>query len=268
MQTGFAKPKLTKVEFKERLYRRRYLVPNLVTLGNMFYGFLAIIYAASGRYEKAAIAIGVAIILDGLDGRVARRLNATSKFGVEFDSLSDLVSFGVAPAMLMYHWCFRVPADEFGVMVTFIYALCGGSRLARFNISPENLKGFTGLPIPGAAAAVGSLIYFFPVIEPTRAWVTFNTIYMLLFAYLMVSNIEYYSIKKLRVRDIPVLGAWPFGSMIVLIGGALAFFWYTPHFAFMGVSLGYALHGPVLKIWRWFRGSGSGSHRPELQEAV
>ena len=90
-----------KPELRERLYRRRYIVPNAVTFGNLFCGFLTIIYATSGRYEKAVAAIAIAFLLDGLDGRVARQLNATSKFGVEFDSFADLVSFGVAPAILM-----------------------------------------------------------------------------------------------------------------------------------------------------------------------
>ena len=122
-------------ELKELVYRRRYIVPNLVTVGNMFCGFLAIMYGSSGRYKQAVFCIFLAIILDGLDGRVARRLNATSKFGVEFDSFSDLISFGIAPAVMLYHWAFHPVADEFGVFVAFIYVLCAVSRLARFNIS-------------------------------------------------------------------------------------------------------------------------------------
>src|SRR4051812_49244437 len=111
--------KLTPVDFKHRLYRRRYLLPNAVTVGNMFCGFLAMVYANAGHFEKAFAAVFFAILLDGLDGRVARRFNATSKFGVEFDSFSDLVSFGIAPAIMMYCWCFRAHADEFGVVVCF-----------------------------------------------------------------------------------------------------------------------------------------------------
>ncbi|MCB0337672.1 MAG: CDP-alcohol phosphatidyltransferase family protein, partial [Bdellovibrionales bacterium] len=102
------KSKITKLELKDRLYKRRFLAPNLVTVGSLFCGLLTIIYASSGRFEKAVIAVVIAMVLDGMDGRVARRLNATSRFGVEFDSLVDLVSFGVAPAIVMYHWCFQV----------------------------------------------------------------------------------------------------------------------------------------------------------------
>ena len=154
--------KILRVAFKNQLYQKRFLLPNAVTLGNMFCGFIACIYAEAGRFEKAAIAVGFAILLDGLDGRVARKFNATSKFGLEFDSFSDLVSFGVAPAIIMYHWCFKPLADEFGVFFTFVYALCAASRLARFNISQQNLANFTGLPTPGAAGMVAATVNLMP----------------------------------------------------------------------------------------------------------
>ena len=107
----------SKTQMIDRLGRSKYLVPNAVTLANMFCGYLCIIYAFTDRFHKAFIAILIAIVLDGLDGRVARGLKATSKFGTEFDSFSDFISFGVAPALLMYNWCFRTTADEFGVVV-------------------------------------------------------------------------------------------------------------------------------------------------------
>ena len=110
-----------RARIKEIAYRRRYLVPNLVTLGNMFCGYLAIMYATSHRLSESVLTLTIAILLDGLDGRVARKLNATSPFGMEFDSFSDLVSFGVAPAILVYHWAFSSTADEFGVFITFIF---------------------------------------------------------------------------------------------------------------------------------------------------
>ena len=186
------KTKITKLELKERLYRQRYILPNAVTIGNMFCGFLTIIYASSGRFSKAAIAIFIAILLDGLDGRVARRFNATSRFGLEFDSFSDLVSFGVAPAILMYHWCFQIKADEFGVFIGFVYIICAASRLARFNISEENLSSFQGLPSPAAAAMIGSIVFSFPIVEPGAVIISAGSILMLFIAYLMVSNIEFF----------------------------------------------------------------------------
>jgi CDP-diacylglycerol--serine O-phosphatidyltransferase len=196
---GSSNRKLRKIEIRDRLYRRRYLVPNAVTLANLFCGFLTIIYATSGRFEKAAIAIALAILLDGLDGRVARSLNATSRFGVEFDSFSDLVSFGVAPAILMYHWSFQLLADEFGVAVCFIYVLCAASRLARFNISAENLSTFEGLPTPGAAGFVAALVNFFPAPPQSLVLSGFGTFVMLSLGLLMVSQIEFLSIKQLKV---------------------------------------------------------------------
>ncbi|MBX7136589.1 MAG: CDP-diacylglycerol--serine O-phosphatidyltransferase [Oligoflexia bacterium] len=237
------KPRLQKIEFRQRLYRRRYLVPNAVTLANMFCGFLTCIYAASGRFEKAVIAIGLAILLDGLDGRVARRLNATSRFGVEFDSFSDLVSFGVAPAVLMYHWCFKAQADEFGVLVTFIYLLCAASRLARFNISDPNLKSFTGLPTPGAAAAVVVAVNFAPALSPSFWVTTIGALLALSLAYLMVSRIEYLSVKTLRISG---MNLW----LRVGIGSLIALIWYNNQFGLLLLGYGYAFSGPLVACYR------------------
>lgn len=241
-------PRLTRIEFKERLYRRRYLVPNAVTLANLFCGFLTIIYASSGRFEKAALAIGLAILLDGLDGRVARKLNATSKFGVEFDSFSDLVSFGLAPAMLIYHWCFRAQADEFGVFICFVYAICAASRLARFNITDTNLDAFTGLPTPGAAGAVAAIVNFAPHVEPTIWLVAFGASLMPVLSYLMVSQIEYKSVKKARVTGT---------RMATLIGLAaiIGLIWYKNQVGFMLLAFGYCISGPFGGFLAHFKGS-------------
>lgn len=230
--------RLSRAELKVRLYRQRYLVPNLVTLGSMFCGFLTIIYASSNRFEKAAIAIGLAILLDGLDGRVARRLNATSKFGGEFDSFADLVSFGVAPGMLVYNWCFKVGADEWGVFVTFIYALCAASRLARFNIAAENLKSFVGLPTPGAAAVVAAMVNIAPTPrEPGIALFSFGTLVMLSLAFLMVSKFDFFSIKMLKVNRMRAYTK-------VAIGALIALTWYNTEIGFALLASSYALSGP------------------------
>ena len=241
--------KLTRQELKDLLYRRRYAIPNAVTVGNMFCGFLSIIYASSGRYEKAVIAILIAILLDGLDGRVARRLNATSKFGIEFDSFSDLVSFGVAPAMMMYQWAFRPIADEFGVAVTFFYALCAASRLARFNISAENLKSFSGLPSPGAAVFVVAVINTIPVQQDSMLMVVIGTLVMLCAGYLMVSTMEYMSIKQLKLTGVKLRGRLAIGLLIALT-------WYYPAAVLLLLSGGYALSGPVMMLQRWRGGRG------------
>lgn len=236
-------------ELRGRLYQRRYLVPNAVTVGNMFCGFLTIIYAASGRLDKAALAIGFAILLDGLDGRVARRLNATSKFGVEFDSFADLVSFGVAPAALIYYWCFQKGADEFGVFVTFIYVICAASRLARFNITASNLKSFTGLPSPGAAGTLAALVNFHPTVEPTTTVLSFATIFTLYVAYLMVSTVEYFSIKQLKINTLHLGARIAIAAMIALI-------WYSNRVGFLVLTTVYALSGPVMNVLKLTRGRG------------
>lgn len=236
------KTKLSKEELREQLYRRRYVVPNLVTIGSLFCGFLTIIYASSDRYEKAVLSIVIAILLDGLDGRVARRLNATSKFGVEFDSFADLVSFGVAPAMLMYHWCFRALADEFGVFICFVYVICAATRLAKFNLMDEDLSGFQGLPSPAAAAVVAAVVNLSPVLTPTAWLVVFGTGLMPLLAYLMVCNMRYLSIKQLKIRTMP-------GAVRILLGAFVALVWYRPYLGFIGIAAGYALSGPIME-WR------------------
>ena len=242
--------KISRLEIKDRLYERRYLVPNLVTVGNLFCGFLTIIYAASGRFEKAIIAIFIALLLDGLDGRVARRLNATTKFGVEFDSFSDLVSFGIAPAILVYHWCFQLQADEFGVFIGFIYALCAASRLARFNISVKNLKGFQGLPTPGAAAMLASMVFIRPAIYPSLVLVVAVTALVLLVSYLMVSNVSYFSIKTIKIHRFPLFARLALFALIPLA-------WYRPQIAFFLLAMLYMASGPLLEgYYDWKKSAG------------
>ena len=238
-------PRLTKIEFKEKLYRRRYLLPNSVTLGSMFCGFLSIIYASSDRFEKAALAIAVSIILDGLDGRVARKFNATSKFGVEFDSFSDLISFGVAPAILMYNWGFRIQADEFGVLIGFIFALCAASRLARFNLADGAQTYFTGLPTPGAAGVVAACVNFIPHPHFNSAVLAASSALMLSLSYLMVSQYEFVSVKKVTVRSMRLL-------FRVLIGATIALMWYRFDVGFLVVSMTYLVSTPAARALRSF----------------
>lgn len=221
--------------------RSRYLVPNAVTLCGMFCGFLSVIYATSGRFNKASLAIIIAIFIDGLDGRVARRLNATSKFGLEFDSLSDLVCFGVAPAILMYNWAFKVPADEFGVVCGFLYLLAAASRLARFNITEPNITGFQGLPTPGAAAMVAALVHMKFSMEPGSTMVVFGLVMMVVLAYLMVSNFEFFSIKRLKLSEITNKG-------IVALGVFIALLWYSSRVGLVVLAAAYCLSGPIMFI--------------------
>jgi CDP-diacylglycerol--serine O-phosphatidyltransferase len=233
--------KMSRQELKELLYRRRYVVPNAVTVGNMFCGFLAIMYAAADRFDKAVVAVLIAILLDGLDGRVARRLNATSKFGIEFDSFSDVVSFGLAPAVMMYHWAFRSVADEFGILITFFYALCAASRLARFNISAENLKSFSGLPTPGAAVFVVAVINAAPYQQGSYLAAVAGSIAMAAIGYLMVSTIEFASIKQFKLAGVK------FRARIVL-GLLIALMWYHPKLGLLVLAASYAASGPYSNV--------------------
>ncbi len=233
--------KISRAEIRQRLYQRRYVLPNAITVGSMFCGFLAVIYATSFRFENAVLSILFAILLDGLDGKVARRFNATSKFGVEFDSLSDLVSFGIGPAILVYNWCFKLPADEFGVFVCFCYALCAASRLARFNVTVSNTSSFEGLPSPAAAALVCSMVYLSPT--PSSSIWLIPAVSIMLFgvAFLMVSRIPFFSIKKLKIGEISV-------SIKIAVGVLIALIWYLPRFGLFTLALVYAISG----VWKHY----------------
>lgn len=241
-------PKIIQAEFKERLYRRRFILPNAVTVGALFCGFLACIYGATGQFQKAAIAIGISIILDGLDGRVARRLNATSKFGLEFDSLSDVISFGVAPAVLAYFWCFRSLADQFGVFLSFLYVLAAAGRLARFNINADELKSFNGLPTPGAAGVVASLVNFWPTVLPSSLFLTTAFALGLLgLAFLMVSNVQFFSIKLIRVSTFTL-------RTLIAVGALIGLTWYDHQVGLMVLAFAYVLSGPFGLITKYKKG--------------
>ena len=228
---------IIKPGFREKLYKRRFIWPNAVTVGALFCGFLACIYAATGQFQKAAIAIAIAIVLDGLDGRVARRLNASSKFGLEFDSLSDVISFGVAPGVLMYFWCFKSTADQFGVFLCFLYTLAAAGRLARFNINANETKSFNGLPTPGAAGLVAASVNMWPEALPPSLLVTVVVAISLLgLAYLMVSNVTFLSIKLIRVSDFTL-------RTQLLIGALIGLIWYNPQLGLFILAAGYVLSG-------------------------
>jgi CDP-diacylglycerol--serine O-phosphatidyltransferase len=184
-------------EKKEPPHRGVYLLPNLITAGSLFAGFYVIILSADGNFERAAWFILVSGILDGLDGKIARLTGTTSKFGVELDSLADLVAFGVAPGVLMYTWALR-GFGKLGWLAAFLFVVCGALRLARFNVQVETVesKRFVGLPIPAAAGIVATCVLLFYELGGSGT-VRQVSIMMLLYvlAFLMVSNISYYSFK-------------------------------------------------------------------------
>jgi len=151
-----------RIRREDGISRGIYVLPNLITSGSLFAGFYSIAATYTGQFGKAATAILVGVVLDGLDGRVARMTKTTTKFGVEYDSLADLVSFGVAPAFLVYGWALA-RFGRWGWLAAFLYLICGALRLARYNVQVHTVeKGkFNGLPIPAAATFVASMILFF-----------------------------------------------------------------------------------------------------------
>jgi CDP-diacylglycerol--serine O-phosphatidyltransferase len=183
---------------KRKLRRSIYLLPSMFTVGNMFAGFFAIVATLNGHYQSAAIAIGIAVVLDGLDGRVARMANACSDFGLQLDSLADVISFGISPAILLYAWGFT-ELGNFARLSAFVFLICGAMRLARFNIQNKNMKSFMGLPIPAGAGFVAATVHIFgdPVDSSVFRFYLVAITYLL--AFLMVSTIRYPSLKQLNL---------------------------------------------------------------------
>jgi CDP-diacylglycerol---serine O-phosphatidyltransferase len=201
------KPKDHRREELRELVRMRkrgmyvYALPNLLTSMNLVLGFMAVLYSAQGEIERACWAILLAGVFDLLDGRVARLTNTTSKFGVEYDSLCDLVSFGVAPACLMYFSALQ-PFGRIGMIVAVIFALCGALRLARFNVMAEVLPKsyFQGLPIPMAASGLCTAVFFAKDLGLPIERSFFFLILTATFGLLMVSTLKFPSFKDLRLR--------------------------------------------------------------------
>lgn len=182
---------------RENLRKGVYLLPNLITAGSMFAGFYVIIASTDGNFVRAAWFILLSAILDGLDGKVARLTGTTSKFGVELDSLADVIAFGVAPGVLMYTWALK-PFGKLGWLAAFLYVVCGALRLARFNVQVSTVesKRFIGMPIPAAACIVATCVLLFFELGGTGTIKMFSVVLLVfLLAFLMVSNIKYFSLK-------------------------------------------------------------------------
>jgi CDP-diacylglycerol---serine O-phosphatidyltransferase len=221
-----------------------YLLPNLFTAAGLFAGFYAIVAALKGFFDLSAIAIFIAMIMDGLDGRVARLTNTQSDFGVEFDSLADVVSFGVAPALVLYSWSLS-NLGKIGWLASFLFAACGALRLARFNtqVSSADKGYFQGLPIPGAAAVVASLVWVGYDYTNQAMWFEILVLCVTVTAaLLMVSNIRFHSFKNISFRDkVPFIGI--FIVFIAFICIAL-----NPPAMLFIVFVSYAISGPILTL--------------------
>ena len=222
-----------------------YILPNAITLAALFGGFYAIVMAMNGRYDFAAIGIFCAMVLDSLDGRAARLTNTQSEFGVQMDSLSDMVSFGAAPALIAYEWALR-GMGKWGWFAAFVYCACAALRLARFNVNTGvvDKRFFQGLPSPAAAGIVAGFIALMTengYKGDALGWPTFA---LCLFAGLtMVTNVPYYSFKVARTkRSVP----FPVIVMLALMIGLVALYTYPMLFA---IFIGYGLSGYVIYVW-------------------
>ncbi|MEK5059440.1 CDP-diacylglycerol--serine O-phosphatidyltransferase [Paenibacillus shunpengii] len=218
-------------------------IPNLFTLGNLSLGMIAILLASEDQYTLAAFMVVIAMLLDGLDGRIARALNAQSEFGKELDSLSDIVSFGAAPAYLMYTVSFQEAPVSIAWIVTSIFPICGALRLARFNVKPGIPGYFTGLPIPAAGGVLALLSLFNKDISAP-----FMMVATLLLSYLMISSLKYPNFKKV---GIPKKAVW-IAPLVVLFSIALAFLFseQLSMFVFIPLVL-YAVYGMYHSVQRY-----------------
>jgi CDP-diacylglycerol---serine O-phosphatidyltransferase len=229
--------------------RRRgiYLLPNLFTTAALFSGFYAIVQAMNNRFELAAIAIFVAMVLDGLDGRVARLTHTQSEFGAEYDSLSDMVSFGVAPALVMYEWALK-DLGKLGWTAAFVYCAGAALRLARFNVNIEvvDKRYFQGIPSPAAAALLAGLVWVFDDLGIDRElWLSIIAWVFTMYAGItMVSNVPFFSFKDYNLK-----AAVPFSVILAIVAGIAVVSLKPPVVLFLLV-FAYGLHGYVL----WFLG--------------
>jgi len=249
--------------------RGMYVLPSIFTAGNIAAGYYAISQAIQGsasapfHFDNAAKAIGFAVLFDGLDGRIARMTNTTSDFGRELDSLADVITFGVAPAILAWIWgCHQIPElwqpdlrhkiIQAGAIVTFLFVIAGASRLARFNISknpqPKNpgrpgRKYFVGMPIPAGAAMIAATVHFGDGAPIDRWWETLLwLVFLVLISYLMVSTWRFWSPKGIDLRT-----RQPFWVFLVICG-FLALLWYYSEYVLFALGLLYFVSGIIARF--------------------
>jgi CDP-diacylglycerol--serine O-phosphatidyltransferase len=222
-----------------------YMLPNMITLAALFGGFYAVVMAMNGRYDLATVAIFVAMVLDSLDGRVARMTNTQSAFGEQMDSLSDMVSFGAAPALIAYEWTLR-DLGRWGWIAAFVYVACAALRLARFNVNTGvvDKRFFQGLPSPAAAALVAGFIWVateMGVAASDLAWPMFA---LTLYAGLtMVTNAPFYSFKDLSLKRSVPFTAIVLGALLIAVVSI------DPPRVLFGIFLVYGLSGYAVFLW-------------------
>ena len=227
-----------------------YILPNLFTLGGLFGGFYAIVMAVDGRFENAAIGIFCAMVLDSLDGRIARMTNTQSAFGEQMDSLADMVSFGAAPALIVYVWALS-SLGRWGWIGAFVYCACAALRLARFNVNTAvvDKRFFQGLPSPAAAALVAGFIWLMTDAGIDGQDVRWYAFALTLYSGLtMVTNVPFYSFKDVQMKK-----SVPF-AVIVLIALGIAVINIDPPIVMFGLFMIYGLSGYAVYAWRKAKG--------------
>jgi len=227
--------------------RGLFLLPSLLTLSALFFGFYALVCASQGLFLSASMAIIYAMVMDGLDGRVARMTRTQTKFGAELDSLSDVISFGVAPAFLIYQWGLQSDG-RVGMVVAFVYVASVALRLARFNSQQGGGDDFSGAPCPIPAAALASLVWFaethtafLSVVQPVPL-----AILLLTLAILMVSSFKYPSFKT---SGNPMKGSF---LLVVCLLAFIACFAMEPATTLLLSAFAYLVVGPILGLWKYF----------------
>ncbi|KAA0895494.1 CDP-diacylglycerol--serine O-phosphatidyltransferase [Oryzomonas rubra] len=246
-----------KAERAENIKKGIYILPNLFTTGSMFAGFYSMVASLNGNFDVAALWIFASAVFDGLDGKVARLTGTTSKFGVEYDSLADLVSFGVTPGLMMYAWALK-PFGRLGWLAAFLFVVCGALRLARFNVQVNTVesKRFVGLPIPAAASMVAATVLLFHHFGWPSTYKRLAILVLIyLLAFLMVSGFRYYSFK-----DPALIKRQPFGFLLLAVV-LLIVVAAEPAAMTFGIMLAYVVSGPLGFVVGWPR-------RRRLEKAV
>ncbi len=232
---------------RDRMKKGIYVLPNLFTTANLFCGFYSAIASMKGMYEIAAVTILIAVVLDSLDGRIARMTHTTSRFGGEYDSLCDLVTFGVAPSLLVYNWSL-LAYGKWGWLGAFLFCVCGALRLARFNvqIGVIDSRVFNGLPIPGAAAVMATGVLLFYYLGGEGRFSNLSVmIVVIAHSLFMVSSIKYYSFK-----DLNFFSRKPFMSFVLIVL-ILVIVVAEPQIMMFTFAFGYSLSGPVWALYRF-----------------
>lgn len=225
-------------------HRGVYLLPNLFTTAALFAGFYAVVSGMNGNFGHAAVAIFVAMLLDGMDGRVARMTNTQSAFGEQYDSLADMVSFGVAPALVVFTWALQ-DLGRWGWAAAFIYVACAALRLARFNtqIGVVDKKYFIGLASPAAASVVAGIVWVWASVQPVGVWASAVAVVTALSGLLMVSNFRYSSFKGMNFR-----GRVPFAFMLLVVLVFASLFIYQQQ-GVLAIAVIYALSAPLAAVF-------------------